>query len=125
MGDKKFNSCSWMLTVVPVMLVLTFCGPGLLSAGWYLFHRHQVIYKGKIVTIPFGWSLAAEDVEQNEITGQRIRCGLRQADGGNKPKCSEQSHPMRTSLSWTSPVTRALPSPTNTLTSHRTPKFSR
>jgi hypothetical protein len=55
-----------VLCFVLLSLLLSF-GPGVLSIGWYVIHKHAISFNNRTLIIPMGWSLAPEDVTQNGI----------------------------------------------------------
>lgn len=72
MTSGKKGICSYrVLCAVLLLSLLASCGPGLLSLGWYLLHKHQVSFNGTTLTIPIGWTLAKEDVAKEDVTFRR------------------------------------------------------
>jgi hypothetical protein len=58
----------WVFGAILSLSILAFFGPTLMSLVWYLFHKHEVTFRGVTLTVPLGWRLEAEDASPEELT---------------------------------------------------------
>ena len=58
----------WVFGAILSLSILAFFGPTLKSLVWYLFHKHDVTFRGVTVTVPIGWQLGADDATPDELT---------------------------------------------------------